>query len=69
MHLSNRKGPDPRGSCCSTKYGKKRKNTAAFAWSFKNPLGPAWAEAPTAQGTGQLHPFLTMNFLCICPQN
>lgn len=24
---------------------------------------------PWFQGTGQLHPFLTMNFLCLSPQN
>lgn len=68
MHLSNRKGPAPQDPflLLQKRWKTESKNAAAFAQSFKNPRG--W-NLPWFQGTGQLHPFLTMNFLCLSPQN
>ena len=62
VYLSAWKGPAPQRELLL-------QNAAAFAHSFKNPLEAKRAHLPWFQGTGQLHPFLTMNFLCLSPQN
>ena len=42
-------------------------NAAAFIQSFKNPPEAVRVDLPWFQGTGQLHPFLMMDFLCLSP--
>ena len=49
-------------------------NAAAFVQNFKNPPEAVRADLPGGQptlpqfqGTGQLHPFLITDFLCLSP--
>lgn len=55
----------PRGSCCSRKDGKKKaRMPRPLLRALKILWRPRGWNLPWFQGTGQLHPFLTMNFLC-----
>lgn len=68
MHFSSKKGPAPRGSCHSRKDGK---NGSRVQLPLLRALKILWRlrgqNLPWFQGTGQLHPFLTINFLGLSP--